>query len=110
GEAAERPDLVLRHLPERAAVAAEAAAQDAEVLHRAAQHHAGQDPERAGQITELRRERRADQRPGPAIAAKWCPKTTQRLVGTKSRPSLMRSAGVCRRASSANSRVARNAP
>ena len=32
--------------------------------------------------------------PGPAIAAKWWPKTIQRLVGTKSRPSSSRTAGV----------------
>ncbi len=48
--------------------------------------------------------------PGPAMAAKWWPNTTQRLVGTKSRPSLMRSAGVCRSGSSAKSLAARNAP
>ena len=30
------------------------------------------------------------------IAAKWCPKTTHLLVGTKSRPSSRRSAGVAR--------------
>ena len=39
--------------------------EDAEVLHRAAEHDADEDPERAGQVAELRRERRADQRPGP---------------------------------------------
>src|SRR5262249_29439350 len=31
--------------------------------------------------------------PGPAMAAKWCPNSTQREVGTKSRPFASRSAG-----------------
>ena len=44
--------------------------------------------------------------PGPAIAAKWWPNTTQRLVGTKSRPSLNRSAGVARVASMPSTRSA----
>ncbi len=39
--------------------------------------------------------------PGPAMAAKWWPNTTHRFVGTKSRPSFNRSAGVSRLASSA---------
>ena len=59
---ADRADLLLRHLPERAAVAAQAAAEDAEVLHRAAEHDAGEDPQRPRQIAELRRQRRPDQR------------------------------------------------
>ncbi len=62
GEAAERTDLLLRHLAERAAVVAEAAAENAEILHRAAEDDAGEDPERPGQIAELRRQRRPDQR------------------------------------------------
>jgi hypothetical protein len=38
--------------------------------------------------------------PAPAMAAKWCPKSTYRVVGTKSRPLLIRSAGVARLGSS----------
>jgi hypothetical protein len=43
------------------------------------------------------------------MAAKWWPNTIQRLVGTKSRPSLNLSAGVARVGSSANTFAARNA-
>ncbi len=32
--------------------------------------------------------------PAPAIAAKWCPKSTRRSIGSKSLPLLSRSAGV----------------
>src|SRR5215469_192436 len=39
--------------------------------------------------------------PGPAIAAKWWPKRTHLLVGTKSRPSSQRSEGVARELSRA---------
>src|SRR2546429_9073319 len=46
--------------------------------------------------------------PAPAIAAKWCPNNTHLFVGTKSRPLLNRSAGVARRSSSPNTRLARN--
>ena len=38
--------------------------------------------------------------PGPAMAAKWCPKTTHLFVRTKSRPSSWTSAGVARSSSS----------
>ncbi len=44
--------------------------------------------------------------PGPAIAAKWCPNTTHLFVGTKSRPSSNRSAGVARVTSRANTLAA----
>ncbi len=47
--------------------------------------------------------------PGPAIAAKWWPKSTHLLVGTKSRPSSRRSAGVARVLSSASNFAAMNA-
>ena len=81
--------------PSALAVAAQRADQDREVLHRAAEHDADQDVERAGQVAELRGEDRARPAgPGPAIAAKWWPNTTQRLVGTKSLPSRRRCAGV----------------
>ena len=44
--------------------------------------------------------------PGPAMAAKWWPKTTQRFVGTKSRPSSRTTAGVARISSSVRTRAA----
>ena len=61
-DAGDRPDLLLRHLAERLAVAPHRGEQDDEVLHRAAEHDADDDPDRAGQVAELRREHRADQR------------------------------------------------
>ena len=57
-------------------------AEDDEILHRAAERDADDDPERAGEKSELRGERRPDERAGPAIAAKWWPKTIHRFVGT----------------------------
>ncbi len=60
--AADGAELVTSHLAERAAVAPDRAKQRNEVLHAAAEHRAEHDPERAGQVTELRREGRADQR------------------------------------------------
>ncbi len=61
---ARRLDLVAGDLAERAAVAAQREEQDHEVLHAAAEHGSGHEPERAGQVAELRRERRPDERPG----------------------------------------------
>ena len=58
----DRVDFLLRHLAERLAVAPHRRAEDDEVLHRAAEHDAGDQPERAGQETELRGQRRADER------------------------------------------------
>ena len=46
--------------------------------------------------------------PGPAIAAKWWPNTIHLFVGTKSRPSSFRTAGVARVASSAKTFAAMN--
>jgi hypothetical protein len=65
-------------LPSRRTLAGE----DDEVLHRAPERHADDDPERTREVAELRGERGADERPGPAMAAKWWPNTTHRLVGT----------------------------
>ena len=58
-------ELVARHLAERCGrrAAIEKNRVD-EVLHAAAQHRADEDPQRARQVAELRRQRRADQRPG----------------------------------------------
>ena len=58
------PDLLAHHLAEALAVAARRGDQDREVLHRAAEHHADQDVERPGQVSELRRQDRPDQRAG----------------------------------------------
>src|SRR6266853_1276121 len=58
--------LFRSHLRERTAVAADRRKQDDEILHRAAEHRADEQPERAGQIAELRREHRPDERPRPA--------------------------------------------
>ena len=59
-----RAELIARHLAEAAAVAARGQQQDRHVLDAAADDGADQDPQRAGQIAELRGERRADQRAG----------------------------------------------
>ena len=58
------PISVLDQVAQRAAVAARRDEQDDEVLHRAGEHHAGQDPQRARQVAHLRGEHRADQRAG----------------------------------------------
>jgi hypothetical protein len=58
-----RPDLVSRHRAERAAVAAHGREQDDEILYGAAEHYTGDDPDRAGEESELCRERRSNQRP-----------------------------------------------
>ena len=55
-----RPD----HVAERAAVAAGRDEEHDEILHRAGEDHADQQPQHAGQIAHLRREHRADQRAG----------------------------------------------
>src|SRR5262249_10105656 len=49
---------------EGARVASQATAENAEVLHCSAEHHAEQDPERAREIPELRRQGRTDERSG----------------------------------------------
>ena len=53
-----------RHFTERFAVAPDRAEQDDEVLHAARKHRAREQPQRAGKISELRSERRADERAG----------------------------------------------
>ncbi len=64
GDAADGAEFVARHLAERAAVASRREKQHDEVLYAAAQHRADQDPQRAGQVAELRGEGRPDQRAG----------------------------------------------
>ena len=49
---------------ERFAIAADGGEEDDEILHRAAEHHADEDPERAGKVAELRGEHRPDERAG----------------------------------------------
>ncbi len=53
------------HLRERFAIAPHGRKENDEILHRAAEHHADQNPKRAGQIAELRRQHRTDQRARP---------------------------------------------
>ena len=63
-DAGDGADLLARDLGERLAVAAHARRQDDEVVHRAAERDADEDPEQPGQEAELRRQHRADQRAG----------------------------------------------
>ncbi|MNF62837.1 hypothetical protein D3C84_445230 [compost metagenome] len=51
------------HVAQGTTVAAGGHEQDHEVLHGTGQHHAGDQPQRAGQVAHLRRQHRADQRP-----------------------------------------------
>ena len=62
--AGDQAELGADQLAERAAVAAHRDEQDHEVLHRAGEDHAGQDPEQARQVAHLRGEHGADQRAG----------------------------------------------
>ncbi|MNQ40565.1 hypothetical protein D3C85_542230 [compost metagenome] len=68
-EAAEQRDgagdaahFLTDHVAQGTTVAAGGHEQDHEVLHRTGQHHAGDQPQRAGQVAHLRRQHRADQR------------------------------------------------
>ncbi len=61
---ADRSDLVARHFAQRTAVALERVAEDHEILHASAEHRANHDPQRRGQVAELRGQHRADQRTG----------------------------------------------
>ena len=65
GDAADRPDLVARHLA-RATCRRGASRRTAivHVLHGAGEDHADDDPQRAGQVAHLGGEHGADQRPG----------------------------------------------
>src|SRR6202034_4218951 len=65
-EAERRAELVARDLRERAAVAPRARDQDDEVLRRAPEDDAEEDPQEPRVEAELRREDRADERAGPA--------------------------------------------
>ena len=60
-EAGDRADFVGGHAAERSAVALERVAEDHEILHASAEHGADDDPQRRGQVAELRGEDRADQ-------------------------------------------------
>jgi hypothetical protein len=64
GEACDGADFLLRHLAERLAVAADRRAEDDKVLDGAAECHADDDPDGAGQETELRGEGWTNERPG----------------------------------------------
>ena len=75
------PDLGARDLGERAPAAPRRGPQDDEVVHRAGEADAGDEPDQPGREAELRRQHRPDSGPAPVMAAKWWPKSTQRLVG-----------------------------
>ena len=62
--AGHRPHFVVRHLAERASVAPRGGAENHEVLYGAAQCDAHDDPQRAGEKSELGGQRRPDQRAG----------------------------------------------
>ncbi|MPM38198.1 hypothetical protein SDC9_84827 [bioreactor metagenome] len=62
--AADGAEFVAGHLAERAPVPADRQVQHHVVLHRPGEHHADDDPDRAGQVAHLGGEDRADQRAG----------------------------------------------
>ena len=64
-ETGRRIQFLLDHLAERFAVAPHRAKQNDEILHRAAEHDADENPQRPRQITELRGEHRPDERSRP---------------------------------------------
>ena len=64
-ETRRRIQFLLDHLAERFAVAPHRAKQNDEILHRAAEHDADENPQRPRQITELRGEHRPDERSRP---------------------------------------------
>ena len=61
-DAGDRPDLLARHLPERLAVAADGRCENDKILNRTAERDADDDPDDAGQISELRGQRWSDER------------------------------------------------
>ena len=64
-EAAAPAHLLAGHLPERLPVAAHRAEEDHEILHGAAEHRPGDQPQGAGQVAELGREGGPHERTGP---------------------------------------------
>ena len=62
--AGERPDLLLRHLTQRLAIATDRSSKDDEVLDGPAEDYADHDPDGAGEVAELGREYRPYQRSG----------------------------------------------
>ena len=60
--AGDRPKLGADHVAERFAVPSRGQEQHGHVLHRTGEHHAGEDPQCAGQVAHLRREHRTNQR------------------------------------------------
>ena len=64
GEPADETQFLAGHLPQRAPAAAHREEQHEVVLHGPGQDDAHDDPQRAGQVTPLRREYRPDQRAG----------------------------------------------
>ncbi len=108
-EAAHFADLFARHLSERFAVAPHGREEDHEILHRAAEHRADDDPERAGQIAELRREHGPDQRSGSGDGGEMMAEDDPLVGRARNRGRCRRrSAGVARWSLSAMTRAAMN--
>jgi hypothetical protein len=79
--AAHGADLFPGHLTQSLPVAPHGEEQDGHVLHGPGEYDADDDPDRPRQEPHLRGQHRTYQRPAPAIAAKWCPKSTLRSIG-----------------------------
>ena len=73
GHACGRAHLAADHLAERPPVAPRREEQHQHVLNRAREHDADEDPQRARQVTHLRREHRPHQRPGAGDSCKVVP-------------------------------------
>ena len=84
-------------------------AEDDEVVHGAAHGDADEDPQEARQEAELRRQHRADERPGAGDGREVVAEEHPLLVATKSLPSARRWAGVTRASSSARTLAAMKA-
>ena len=83
GDTADRADLVAHHLTEALAIAACRGHQDREILHRAAEHHADQDVERARQVAELRGQDRPDERAGSGDRGEVMPEDDPAVGGNE---------------------------
>jgi hypothetical protein len=71
------------------------------IVNRAAQRAPRHEPERPGANPNCAASTGPTSGPAPAIAAKWCPKRTHRLIGWKFDPSYFECAGVTAASSSA---------
>ena len=110
GDAGDRADLGARDLGERAAAAARRRPERDEVVHRAGEADAGEDPDEAGRVAELRREHRPDQRPGAGDGREVVAEEHPAAASDSScAPSNFRCAGVTRVSSSTITFAAMNA-